>query len=92
MQNPQPNPKAEKTWRRLDETTVLWGFLCGIVMGVLLWLWRVPRSGAATRAQINGVRQQLRQKIVPADTIAESLSQGKAIAQRHQEQRVQRES
>jgi gas vesicle protein len=92
MTKPQPDKSSEKLSRRLDENTVLWGFLSGIVVGVLAWLWRVPRSGATTRAQIHDAGQQLRDKIVPADTIADSLSEGKAIAHRHREQQAQRKS
>ncbi len=86
MQHPHPNATSKNVQQRLDENSVLWGFLSGMVIGTFLWLWRVPRSGATTRAQINDAGQQLREKIVPADTIAESLSEGKAIAQRHREQ------
>lgn len=80
-------PPEERTnlFRQLDENMVLWGFLSGMVMGGLWWLWRVPRSGAATRAQISSAGQQLREKIVLNNTIADSLAEGKAIAQRHQE-------
>lgn len=71
---------------RLDENAVLWGFLAGAVMGMVWWLWRVPRSGAATRAQISDAGQQLREKITPSDTVADSLAEGKAIARQHREQ------
>jgi gas vesicle protein len=70
----------------LDTGALVLGTLLGLIVGGIFALFRVPRSGAATRRQISDVSQELREQIeeaiTPVDPIAESLAEGKAAARR----------
>ncbi|MCU0514207.1 MAG: hypothetical protein MUE40_16750 [Anaerolineae bacterium] len=67
---------------RLEDAAVFRGFVLGALIGALLWWWRLPGSGPENRARLTGAGQSLRQQLVPADPVAESLAEGKALAQR----------
>jgi gas vesicle protein len=65
------------------------GFLFGALAGGVLALFGVPRSGRETRQQIrqsvSGTGDALREgldSIVPGDSVAESIAEGKAAAAR----------
>lgn len=67
----ETSPKSPR-WR-LDDGTMFWGILIGLVMGIVAWLPRLPRSGTQTQ-------QQLRETL-ERDPIEESIAEGKALAQ-----------
>lgn len=71
---------------RLDTGALLFGAVVGLIVGGIVALFRVPRSGAATRSQISQAGQELREQIeeaiTPADPVAESMAEGKAAARR----------
>jgi gas vesicle protein len=76
-----------ETESRLHEGAVFQGFWLGLVIGVLAWLWYLPRSGTATRARIAEAGKELRETIEPTERLTESIAAGKAIAQQHRQQR-----
>lgn len=65
---------------RLDDGAVFSGFLLGVIIGALWWLWRSPRSGRELRQDLSERLEQ--------DPVADSIAAGKAAAQRIQEQQT----
>ncbi len=67
----------------LDQGSVIAGLLMGLVLGAVVALFRVRRSGAETRQQLGeGLRGQLEEAITISDPVAESIAEGKAAARR----------
>lgn len=71
---------TKKTRNRWDESTVLGGFLWGMLIGAVVAAWRLPRAIIEQRAQL-AHPQALIARMRPADTLAESLAEGKALAE-----------
>lgn len=78
---------------RLDDSTVLTGMLIGLALGALWALLNAPRSGKATRAlivdSVNGTGESIKEQIervVPGDTVGDSMAEGKELARRRREQ------
>ncbi|HYO87108.1 MAG TPA: YtxH domain-containing protein [Candidatus Limnocylindrales bacterium] len=76
---------AEGNW-------LAWGLVLGLTLGAALVLWYAPRSGAEFREwasrRAKSATDDARAKIeaaVPADTIAQSLAEGKEAARRRRE-------
>ena len=71
---------------RLDAGALLAGTLFGLLVGGLVALLRVRRSGPETRRQLveagQELREQLEEAVVPTDPVAESMAEGKAAARR----------
>lgn len=74
------------TKRRLDESTVLRGFLWGVVIGGLWMLVRLPEAWVRFRQGL--FKKQERERLIRrVDPVAVSLDEGRAFAaQRHQRQ------
>jgi gas vesicle protein len=70
----------------INGESLMWGFVCGLVVGALAALFASPRSGSENRQQIGETGQQLRDKIeatvIPVDSVATSMAEGKAAARR----------
>jgi gas vesicle protein len=67
----------------LNEGTVFKGLLIGALVGSLIRLWNLPRSGTVTRALMSNTGQELSSKLDPASAAKDSIAQGKAIARRN---------
>ena len=71
---------------RLDAGAVLVGAFVGLLVGGLIALFGVTRSGSETRRQIaqagQELREQLEEAVTPVDPVAESMAEGKAAARR----------
>lgn len=68
---------------QLNEGTVVKGVLIGALVGGLAWLWRLPRSGAITRALMSDASHEICSKLDPASAAKDSIAQGKALARRN---------
>jgi len=68
---------------QLNEGTVVKGLLIGALVGSLVRLWRLPRSGTITRALMSDASHEIRSKLDPASAAKDSIAQGKAIARRN---------
>lgn len=69
----------------LNEGAVFKGLLIGALIGSLIRLWNLPRSGTITRALMSDAGQDLRSKLDPASAAKDSIAQGKAMARRNYE-------
>ncbi len=72
--------------RRLDESTVLTGFLWGVLIGALVMFYRLPDAWLRWRRRLTNPaeRQQLMRRI---DPVTASIDEGRALAaQRRQRQ------
>ncbi|GEM_PF-3500172 len=67
----------------LNEGSVFKGLLLGALIGGLVRLWRLPRSGAVTRALMTNASHDLRNKFDPASAANDSIAQGKALARKN---------
>lgn len=71
---------------RVDGESLLWGFVWGLLLGGLVGLFLIPRSGVENRRQLiassRQIRQQLEDVVTPTDPVAESIAEGKAAARR----------
>jgi hypothetical protein len=67
----------------LNESTVIKGALLGALVGGLIRLWRLPRSGTITRALMGNTGRDLRYKLDPASAANDSIAQGKAYARQN---------
>ena len=71
--------------RELDGGLLIFGIIAGLIIGGLVALFTVPKSGRAFRESVGETGQNLRTSIeeaLPSDPIAESLAEGKAAARR----------
>jgi gas vesicle protein len=68
---------------QLNEGTVIKGLLIGALVGSLVRLWNLPRSGTITRALMSNAGQEIRGKLDPASAAKDSIAQGKAMARRN---------
>ncbi len=68
---------------RLYEGTVVKGVLLGALVGSLVRLWNLPRSGTITRALMSDASHEIRTKLDPASAAKDSIAQGKAMARRN---------
>jgi hypothetical protein len=74
----------KRDMRELDNAALGWGFVIGILAGGIGALFR-PVRVHISRAQLEITGQNLREKlegIVPRDTVAASIAEGKAAAHR----------
>jgi hypothetical protein len=67
----------------LNEGSVFKGVLLGVLVGGLIRLWQLPRSGTITRAMMSSAGHDLRNRIDPASAANDSIAQGKAIARKN---------
>lgn len=66
----------------LDTGRMIAGLLLGLVLGGVVALFRIKRSGAEAREQLGEGLRDLEEAITPSDPVAESIAEGKAAAQR----------
>ncbi|HVU14233.1 MAG TPA: YtxH domain-containing protein [Phototrophicaceae bacterium] len=69
----------------LDGGLLIFGIMAGLLIGGLVALFTVPKSGRAFRQSVGETGQNLRSTLedaLPSDPIAESLAEGKAAARR----------
>lgn len=71
--------QTRETKQGLDDSAVFWGFWWGLLIGVGVALWQLPKDIAATRQKVWAQSESLRKQI-QSDPITESLNEGKALA------------
>jgi len=73
--------------QRWDDNMMVMGFLIGVLVGGIITLLRLPRTGKEMRQALFKQGAELRQQIEATDTVEQSLREGKAAAQRQQSQK-----
>jgi len=67
--------------RLLEDATVFWGMVLGILVGAIWALFNLPSQLQEVREQVLEQGKALRDQIT-TDTVTESLEQGKSMARR----------
>ncbi len=70
----------------LDMTALVFGLICGALVGAVIGLFAAPRSGSAVWREITRTGQALvariEETVAAQDAMAESMEAGKAAARR----------
>jgi gas vesicle protein len=71
-----------KPTKGLDAGRLVAGALLGMVLGGLVALFRIRRSGPEARESLGEGLREIEEAITRADPVSESIAEGKAAAQR----------
>lgn len=79
---------AETPQRRdqLDEGALFWGTVMGFGVGGCLWLFLTPIRGLLNQRRMRQIQTDVQAQL-SRDPVAESLAEGKALAQERQQYR-----
>ena len=81
--------------RRVDEDSMLSGFIYGLVIGAVVAIFRMPRLRLKdfdldqTRAQLKDMSDSVREGVenaIPPDPVDKSMAEGKAAARRRRQE------
>lgn len=82
--------KRQSKTERIDQASFQFGVILGLLIGGIVALFTLPKSGRALRlilkqdAVVTTERLRARvEQVLPADPIAQSIAEGKAAARRY---------